>query len=64
LFLGAEGGVQFWSCEPFEGKGAVKRIHGGSGLEDGNKLGYKGGGKPSLFIPRLCSNMFLSCRFP
>lgn len=36
-----QSGVQFWSCNPFNGSGAVKRIHGGSGQEDGINKGYK-----------------------
>jgi len=38
-----QAGVQFWSCEPLTGAGAMKRIHGGTGTEDGQKAGYKGG---------------------
>jgi len=36
-----QSGVQFWSCNPFNGSGAIKRIHGGSGEEDGTNNGYK-----------------------
>jgi len=36
-----QSGVQFWSCDPFNGTGAIKRIHGGSGAEDGTNNGYK-----------------------
>jgi hypothetical protein len=46
----SESGVQFWSCNPFNGSGSIKLIHDGLGEEDGTELGYKSAGEIAMHI--------------